>query len=810
LPAVDLSTVVKRTALAGAAFWGLAGTATAGLWYQLFRRPLPRTSGSLRIDGVERPIEIARDRWGVPHIRAETIHDVWFGQGFCHGQDRLWQIDLYRRIGAGRLAEIAGRAGLSTDRFIRTLGLRRVAQTEVAGLDAAVRDALEAFCAGVNAAAGDRPLPVEFQALRQRFDRFTPTDALTMTKLLSYGLSTNWERELLRAEMTRELGPELTARLDPRYPRGNPVVLTPGVEWGGDGLELAEQIAKVRDTIGLAVEATGSNNWAVSGERSATGGPLMAGDPHLPPSMPGITYQAGLYLGDRFCRGATLPGLPGVTMGQNNDVAWSFTNVMADVMDLFIERIDGDEYEFDGERRPLELIEEEIPVKGQPEPERIIVRKTEHGPIVNEALRADDAEPLALRFSALDFPGITAANFAVLDFASGPDLLDRLADHAHPVSNLVWADRNGSIGYKTVGRIPIRRGECPDLPKPGWSGAYEWVDWVPYEEMPRLDDPDRGFVVTANNRIAPDDYAHHITSDYLDGYRARRIEELLVARPEHDLESFESIQTDMLSIPGLQTIHRLVRLRPRDQRELSAIERLRSWDGEMGPDSVAATIYQAFTLRLGKEVARAALGDRDLAERWLDRADNGFVAHVTSPWRWQSHLLALWDEGDEELVGRPWDDLVLDSLRAAMDDLESEFGPDQEAWRWGRVHPLVFPHALGAANPLFARIFNRRLEVGGGQETVAQVGWDPNDPFTAIWAPCWRMVADPAHPERSRWQAFTGQSGHPASPHYDDLQPDWKQGRTQSMAGEGPWRTLKLMPAASSASRPGASGSTSG
>jgi penicillin amidase len=792
---VNVATVAKRAALAGAAFWGIAGTTTAGLWYQLFRRPLPRTSGRLRLEGVEGPIEIARDRWGVPHIRARTGHDLWFGQGFCHGQDRLWQIDLYRRIGAGRLAEIAGRAGLPTDRFIRTLGLRRVAETEAAGLAPDVRASLESFCAGVNAAAADRALPAEFQLLRQGFAPFTPADALTMTKLLSYGLSTNWERELLRAEMTRELGPELTARLDPGYPRGNPVVVTPGVEWSGDGLELAEQIAKVRDTIGLAVEATGSNNWAVSAERSATGGPLMAGDPHLPPSMPGITYQVGLYLGDRFCRGATLPGLPGVTMGQNNDVAWTFTNVMADVMDLFIERVDGDEYEFDGERRPLELIEEEIQVKGQSDPDRLIVRRTEHGPVVNEALRADDAEPLALRFSALDFPGLTAANFGVLDFASGPDLVDALGDHCHPVSNLVWADRHGAIGYKTVGRIPIRRGDCPDLPKPGWSGEYEWEGWVPYEELPRVDDPERGFVVTANNRVAPDDYPHHITSDYLDGYRARRIEELLEARPEHDLQSFEAIQTDMQSIPGLETVHRLVRLSPRNQRETSAIERLRSWDGDMGPDSIAATIYQAFTLRLGKEVARAAIGDRDLIERWLDRADNGFVAHVTSPWRWQSHLLALWDEGDDELIGRPWNDLVLDALRAAMDDLESEFGTDQEAWRWGHVHPLVFPHALGAANPLFGRIFNRRLEVGGGQETVAQVGWDPNDPFTAIWAPCWRMVADPAQPENSRWQAFTGQSGHPASPHYDDLQPDWKQGRTQSMAGDGPWRTLTLEPA---------------
>ena len=797
---MDVATVAKRAALAGAAFWGIAGSATAGLWYQLFRRPLPRTTGDVRVAGTEARVEISRDRWGVPHVRAESDLDLWFGQGFCHGQDRLWQIDLYRRIGSGRLAEIAGTAGLATDRFIRTMGLRRAAEEEIARLGAETRSRLEAYCAGVNAAAADRPPPAELQILRQPFEPFVPADPLTMTKLLSYGLSTNWERELLRAEMTRELGADLAARLDPGYPRGNPVVLTPGTGWSGDGLELVEQVARVRDAIGLAVEATGSNNWAVAGERSATGGPLMAGDPHLPPSMPGITYQVGLYLGDRFCRGASLPGLPGVAMGQNNDVAWSFTNTMADVMDLFVERIERGEYESGGERRPLEVIEEEIPVKGQARPDRLVVRRTAHGPIVNEALRADDAEPLALRFSALDFPGITEANFGVLQFESGPALVDGLIHHAHPVSNLVWADRHGSIGYKTVGRIPVRRGGCPDLPKPGWSGDFDWEGWVAYEELPQVVDPERGFVVTANNRVAPADYPHHITSDYLDGYRARRIEELLEAQSEHDLESFESIQTDMRSIPGLETVHRLVRLRPRNQRELSAIERLRSWDGDMAPGSIAATIYQAFTVRLGREVARAAIADRDLAERWLDRADNGFIAHVTSPWRWQSHLLALWDEGDDELVGRPWGDLVLDALRGAMDDLESEFGPDPDAWRWGRVHPLVFPHALGAANPFFARIFNRRLEVGGGQETVAQVGWDPNDPFTAIWAPCWRMVADPTAPERSRWQAFAGQSGHPASPHYDDLQPDWKEGRTQPMAGEGPWRKLELVPDASSAS----------
>ena len=560
-------------------------------------------------------------------------------------------------------------------------------------------------------------------------------------------------------------------------------------------MAIADQIARIRASMGQAVGASGSNNWAVSGDLTATGRPLIAGDPHLPPSMPGIWFQIGLSDGGRTARGASMAGLPGIYMGQNNDVAWTFTNAMADVQDLFVERVEGDRYLFEGEWRPLEIEQEEIEVKGRAEPELLEVRRTHHGPIVNEALGADGEEPLALRWISLDEPTITESNLTVLDTTSGPDLVERLAAHTTPVSNLVWADRHGSIGYKLVGRLPVRRGGCPDLPKPGWSGEHEWEGTVPYDELPELVDPESGYLVTANNRIVGDDYPHHITSEYLDGFRARRIEQLLGASDEHDHDGFERMQSDLHSIPGLRTARQASRLVPPSQREVQAIERLRSWDGSMSPRSVAATIYQAFTLRLAREFTRAVIGDRDLAERYLDRADNGFTLHVTSPWRWQSHLLELWEQGDDELVGRPWDELALDALRAALDDLADRFGPDPDGWRWGRVHEMEFPHPLGAANPLLRRLLNRRLPTGGAQETVSQIAYDPNNPFRAVWAPSWRMVADPADPDGSRWQMFTGQSGHPASKHYDDLQQDWLEGRTQPMAGEGPWEELTLRPA---------------
>jgi penicillin amidase len=787
----------KAGLLGGVLGGGLLAAGAAAAWHWLARRPLPKQKGTIALAGLEGAVRVRRDRWGVPHIEAAHAADLWFAEGFCHGQDRLWQLDFYRRVVCGRVAEMAGEEGLPIDRLMRTLGIRRVAEREAATLDPELLALLERFCEGVNAAADEaKAMPFEMQLLRLAWRPWRPVDILSIGKLLAFGLSTNWERELLRADMVRALGPELTAKLDPTYPVDNPIVTQEA--WSGNGLAIVEQIDAVRRSLGLAVEASGSNNWAVSGALSACGEPLIAGDPHLPPSMPGIWYQVGLTLGDRFVRGASLPGMPGVYMGQNNDVCWTFTNVMADVQDLFVERVEGDRYLFEDEWRPLEVVREEIPVKGRDAPEVLDVRITHHGPLVNAALGADEGEPLALRWQTLDQPTAFRGMFELHEIASGPELVAKLEDHSSPASNLIWADRHGSIGYKLIGRLPMRKGGCPDLPKPGWTGEFEWTGTIPYDELPEVVDPESGFLVTANNRIVGDEYPHHITSEWLDGFRAARIEQLLRSSDEHDIEGFEAMQSDNLSLPGVEAARRLGRLSPKGQRERSALERMRSWDGRLDPDTIAGTIYQAFLLRLAREVARATIGDRDLSERWLDRADNGFTPHVTSPWRWHSHLMKLWEEGDEALIGRPWDDLVLEALSGALDDLSDRFGPDPDAWRWGHVHEMEFPHPLGDANPLLRKLLNRSLRAGGAQETVSQIAYDPNDPYKAVWAPSWRMVAEPTAPERSRWQMFTGQSGHPASPHYDDLQADWLEGRTQPMAGEGPWHELDLVPVGAS------------
>ena len=564
-----------------------------------------------------------------------------------------------------------------------------------------LRAQLERFCAGVNAAARDaKALPFEMQILRQECVPWRPVDILSIGKLLAFGLSTNWERELLRADMVRELGPELAARLDPVYPADNPVVAESLEAWTGEGMPLVEQIDRVRRSLGLAAEASGSNNWAVTGERSESGTPLIAGDPHLPPSMPGIWYEVELRHGGRFVRGASLPGMPGIYMGQNNDVCWTFTNVMADVQDLFVERIEGDNYLFEDEWRPLEVAREEIVVKGRSEPVVLEVRATHHGPIVNEALGADDGEPLALALQTLrESTAFEAAMFELLDdrlrpgaggAARGPHLarlehdlgrpprLDRLQADRPPAAAPRRLPRPAEAGLERRVRVG------GDGPLRGAAGGHR-----PRVRLPdHRQQPDRRRRVPAphHQRLA------RRLPRQADRGNARGDGE---ARPRELRGDAER----QLSLPGLEAAARLSRLHPGGQRERSAIERLRSWDGCLDPDTIAGTIYQAFLLRLAREVARAAIGDRDLCERWLDRADNGFLPHVTSPWRWHSHLMALWAEGDEELIGRPWDGLVLEALAGALDDLAERFGPEPEGWRWGQVHELKFPHPLGDANP---------------------------------------------------------------------------------------------------------------
>ena len=576
-------------------------------------------------------------------------------------------------------------------------------------------------------------------------------------------------------------------------------------------MDLAAEISKVKQATGLTAHAGGSNNWVVSGRRSVTGAPLLACDPHLSTTIPSLWYMADLRCDEYHVRGATLPHSPDTVYGQTRYAAWGFTNVMADTQDLYVERLNPDDarlYEFKREWRRLEVVREEIRVKGQSKPEPLDVRITHHGPIVNDALGAEGEPPLALAWTALQSPLLTSVGYLAAHARNGDELVVATADHTAPPLNMLWADHEGNIGYKLIGKLPLRSGGVPDLPKPGWTGEFEWEGTVPFDELPEVRNPEQGFLTTANNRIVDDDYPHHVTSEWMTGYRAQRIEDMLDERGRHSLDDFARMQTDVHSLPGVETVHRLSRLHPSRQRETRAIEWLKSWNGNLDTDTIAGTIYQAFTLTFANAVAAAAIPDATLRDRFLNKSELGLIPVVSSPWRFQARLLELWDGGDESWFaspehpeGRSWDDVALEALAAAIDGLEQRFGHDQERWRWGKVHGVHFSHPFGAVHPLFERIFNRRVETGGASETVLQNGYPPTEPFTGTWGPGYRMLADISEPGRSRWQLSTGQSGQPGSPHYDDLIDGWLHGRTnsayadeQALRAAGRARALRLVP----------------
>jgi penicillin amidase len=454
------------------------------------------------------------------------------------------------------------------------------------------------------------------------------------------------------------------------------------------------------------------------------------------------------------------------------------------------------------------VVREEIKVRGRSAPEVLEVRATHHGPIVNDVLGAAPDQPLALSWTGLQHPCITEAGLGGARARSGEELVAATAQHTVPPVNMLWADSAGNIGYQCTGRIPIRRGGTPDMPRPGWDPGFEWEGTIPYDELPRLVNPESGYIVTANNRIVDDDYPHHITSEWMTGYRAQRIEQMLGERARHSVEDFERMQLDFLSFPGIETVHRLSRLQPGTQRAVRAIERLKSWDGRLDSATIAGTIFHAFTIEFAQAVVAAAVEDPALVERYLNKSAVGMLDIVSAPWRFQERLMALWEEGDPGWFaspgnpeGRSWGDVALESLERGLDLLERDFGRDPSGWRWGRVHEVEFTHPLGRANDLLRRIFHRRTPGAGASETVTQIGYIPTEPFRGAWGPVYRMIADVGDHHRSRWQLTTGQSGHPGSRHYDDMIDGWREGRTnpvlpeeQDVRAGGGARHLRLNP----------------
>jgi len=758
---------------------GLALAAALGgaVVYSLLRRSVPASKGSVRLEGLDSPVEIFRDRWGVPHIYAGSVKDAMFAQGYVHAQDRLWHMELARRAASGSLAEIFGPVILDADRLLRRVGLRRAAEAELAQFAEAMRENVEAYAAGVNAfIEGNRNrLPPEFLILRFRPQPWMPVDGLTIGKFVGWSLSGNWDTEIVRAWIVERLGPEEAARMEPGYPVGAPLIVPPGAECRGLGAPLLEELHKVQELVGAG--GGGSNNWVVDGHKSVTGKPLLANDPHLPLQMPSIWYEVHLNGGGANVIGASIPGIPGVIIGHNDRIAWGVTNTMTDGDDLFVEQINPDDprqYAYGGKWVDGDIVREEIRVRGRREPVVEEVLVTRHGPIIGPSITGE-RRALALRTVVAE-PGQHAQSILLLNSAGNwEEFREALRQWPAPAQNFVYADVEGNIGYQMAGLVPLRAKGQGLVPSPGWTGEYEWKGFVPFDELPSVLNPPTHYVATANNKIVDDDYAYFLGAEYLDGYRIQRIVDLLEAREKHSLEDFRSIQGDVYSIPGRELAQHLLGLQPADEDARRALNFLRVWDYQLSPDSVAATIVQAFFLQMLRNTVAVKLGpltDYFVGKEVHPAVPDSFYLHRSASW-----LLGLMREAPADwFAGRSWPEVIEQSLVEAVAGLRRQLGEDMSRWTWGRVHYAPFEHVLGRVRAL-QPLFNRGpVPVGGDMNTVAQASYVGSRPFVVhSYTASYRQIVDLSDLNRSVAILPGGQSGHPASRHYSDMIDAWRR-----------------------------------
>ena len=746
---------------------------------------LPQTTGTLMLPGLARPVNVIRDAAGVPTIKADSPHDLYLALGFVHAQDRLWQMDLQRRVTQGRLSEIFGAAALGSDRFMRTLGLYRHAAAGVPFMSPEFEAVLDAYAQGVNDFLDSgKSLPIEFTLLRYRPDPWAPADSLAVGKLFDLQLAGNYRQELLHAKLAQTLSADQIHELFPDYPKDGPVTLAKLADLTR-GLPVDALLAALPDEVG---PKRASNNWVVDGAHSVTGKPLLANDPHLDYSAPLIWYLARLEAPNLTLAGVTVPGAPVQILGHNDRIAWGYTTTDADVEDVYVEKIDPadpNHYLTPDGSAPFDSFQEMIPVKGQA-PEPLTIRSTRHGPVISDLTgplsTAATGTVLALQTSFLiDDDRSTEAQWRVGLARGWPSWVEALRLFTAPMQNMVYADHDGNIGFFAPGQIPIRKKGDGTLPVPGWTGEYDWNGWVPFEELPQTFNPPAGHIATANNKIVPDSYPYLLTYDWNTPYRVERIEAGLAETPRQSIDSAAAIQADVVSLTAKHLLPLMLASDPADPRAKTAMELLSHWDAKMLADRPEPLIFMAWLKALNKHLYQPALGD--LFERYWGTTPIATEGVLTSHQHWCG-------EG-----GCPA--ALQASLKDALDELTALYGTDMNDWRWGTAHPALFAHPIFHRLPILRQLFDRQMPADGSVDTVNAGTFlfaNPDGPFTDIHGPTLRAIYDLNDLDKSVFLTALGQSAHVLSPHYADLLPRWRAFDWLRLPHDAQGETLNLVP----------------
>jgi len=763
-------------------------------------RRLAQTDGTIKTPGLTDQVKVVRDHSGIPHIYAKNVNDLFFAQGFVQAQDRLFQIDLWRRSVQGRLAEILGSDFLERDRLARMMHYRGGMDAEWTSYAPDTKPIVEQFVKGINAwvAIAKKNLPAEFTYAGYEPELWKPEDVLSRAE--GFTMGGNALGEVFRARLTALVGAERAVQLLPPEPT-IPVKVPPGIDLGilddhleaqlltiGAGAKFSQLQSQAALIDGQLSRMEGSNNWVVNGRKSETGKPLLANDPHRNLDHPSLRYLVHLNAPGWNVIGAVQPYLPGVSVGHNERIAWGLTIFLTDAQDLYIEKLNPNnprQYQYKGKWIDIEVQKDRIGVKGRETPVDVEYQYTRHGPVITTDPKRHEA--VVLRWTGAE-PGTVGylGDLSIDRAHNWEEFRKALERHKMPAENFVYADVDGNIGYQAAGLSPVRPNWPGLMPVPGWTGEYEWKGWFSLDDLPHAFNPDNGFLATANNDVLPPGEKRPIGYEWLNPARINRIREVLTSREKFGITDFEKLQHDAVAWNAEQLVPLLAHVKAEDAEVESARTQVVSWDKDLLRSSAVATIYVVWEEKaLQLLVAGKITGP--LAAEYGARGGDVLVPALTHP-------------------GKPWfgpngtadrDSLLIRALAAAVKDLKEKYGNDMSKWAWGSVHSATFRHPL-AVNPQMAALFNiGPISRDGYGLTPFSTG---GKGFSQTIGATFREIMDVSDWDRSVGTSAPGQSGQPGSRHFSDLAKMWGDERyfplpySDSAVSSNTEATLMLVP----------------
>jgi len=750
-------------------------------------RSLPQLEGEINLPILQEEVTVITDDSGVPHIKANNEHDLYIAQGYVQAQNRMFQMEMSRRQASGTLSEVVGEEAVDQDKYFRTLGLRRAAEKSYDLYSDEAKDVLQYFSDGINAyiqeAIDSNSLPIEFTLMGAEPEEWTPLDSLTIGKYMAFDLGGHWERQAFNYYIMNRFPDEKALELFPEYPEEKPVII------GEEEIDIASSFEKAV----IPHEFNGSNNWAVSGDKTESGMPLLADDPHLGLATPSIWLQMVLETDDLNVSGVIFAGIPGIILGHNDHVAWGVTNVGPDVQQLYIEERNPDnrnEFLFEDKWEEAEVIDEPIKVKDQETIDYEVV-ETRHGPVISEfAEDSGKKEVLSLRWTALD---PTTELEAILEFnkaTNWEEFEKGLEKFLAPAQNFVFAAKDGTIAYKANGNIPIYdSSEDALLPLPGWEKDTEWKGFIPFDELPKVVNPDKGFIATANNKIVGEDYPYHISNVWAQPYRYERIAEVLEASDELTIEDMKALQMDMTNLQAREFVpifSDVLSDTDLNENEQEALELLDNWDYTDDKDLAQPLIFHHWM----EEIERTI---------YLKSIPGNMTNLFTARGQTTDQLLRKAYNGE----GSIWiedagglEDVLHHSLKNTVGKLEKDYSDNLDDWKWGDYHKVQFDHPLSGIHPVLAYFFNNEdpIPVNGSAVTPMAAAYS-SETGEVNHGASWRFVIDTNDMETGYHTVGPGQSGHFKSEWYHDQMDDWVEGnfhKTVLSNGEG--LELKLVP----------------